>query len=472
MASSDLLKEFGFKEEKAEQTMESEPTKTGYPKPINAYRFVFEAFNLSIEETYFWLLNHLRIDLGFPEVAKVVDVFSGSVTSTFWGQIQQRLGIQQDRVATYLKYISDMVKALFQIVREIKVIDERLDYYEKSYKGEESSEVVLKGYWVDLVEGGIKNPASVYGLSREVGFAILPDLFFSTKPMKSDNIDKYVDGLKYNRKVREVLKRKLKQYLTWKEHTYKELKTRRSFTIKYLKQHYNTIRMYMNWIKPYLFYVRRLSGKTDAHLTPDVVSAFETAILDLEFIAKKPVGKDVYACILAHFHYTTKPSMEFVQPPDYQHKGPIHVGRVEVSLKAYAWTKQEFDNYLKMKEKEDLEILGDVDATLKEIFDALGDDLRNYLEEKGEKIEEKKEEKPKQPSVLDPFTSLFKGFGDIFSRKEVSKSKSVKKKGWEAEKVKESFEINELKKKATKTALSLMWLLYKNYKKSHGLLNW
>ena len=91
---------------------------TDYPKPLNHYRIIYDSFSASIEESYFWVLNHLRADLGFPRVIKVQDIMASSEQSSFWGQAQQRLSIQQDRVSQYLGVIGKMVKELFQMVRE------------------------------------------------------------------------------------------------------------------------------------------------------------------------------------------------------------------------------------------------------------------------------------------------------------------------------------------------------------------
>jgi elongation factor P hydroxylase len=73
-------------------------------------------------------------------------------------------------------------------------------------------------------------------------------------------VDEAVDNLKgFNEKVKEVLKRKLVQYYVWKYRTYLELKQRRVFMLKSLRHFYTTIRMYAEWLKPYLLNVRRLS---------------------------------------------------------------------------------------------------------------------------------------------------------------------------------------------------------------------
>jgi len=209
------MKKYGFKPEYDEETRNKAPTYTGYPKPVNRDRMYVEGFNMSIEEPYFWVLEYIRYMNGFQKVDKITDLFAASENSSFFGSAQQRLGAQQDKVSQYLATVGKMVKELFQLVRELRVLDERLSYYVDSMnitsKSRESAEITLKGIWVDMVEQGAKNPASVYGMAREVQFTTLPDLFFSTHPTKQDDVDEYVSTRRseFNRKVREVLARKL-----------------------------------------------------------------------------------------------------------------------------------------------------------------------------------------------------------------------------------------------------------------------
>ena len=113
--------------------------------------------------------------------------------------------------------------------------------------------------FIDMVEQGAKNPASVFGMPRELQFATLPDLFFSVNPRTSADVDAAVDPLEFNDMVKRVLKRKLYAFLKWKENTSTEIKQRRSFTLKYLTQHWEVIRMYMNWCRPYLRHIHRLT---------------------------------------------------------------------------------------------------------------------------------------------------------------------------------------------------------------------
>jgi hypothetical protein len=165
MASSELLKEHKFKEEIYEE-VQDKYLPTGFPKPSKRYRLIYEVYDLSVEETYFWILKYLRHDVAFPQIDKLEDTFAAAEGSAFFGVIQQRVGLQQDKVSQFLATIGKMVKELFQLVRELRILDERTSYYKGAEResgkplGErrKSDEITLKGMFIDLVQGGAKNP--------------------------------------------------------------------------------------------------------------------------------------------------------------------------------------------------------------------------------------------------------------------------------------------------------------------------
>ena len=439
---------------------------TGYPRPDGRYRLYVEGFNISIEEPYFWVLDYMRYMWGYPYIDKITDIFTAAENSAFFGASQQRLGAQQDKVSGFLATIGKMVKELFQLVRELRILDERLSYYADSYtssRSAESAEITLKGIWVDMVEQGAKNPASVYGMAREVQFTTLPDLFFSTHPKKQEDVDIVVerDRAQFNRKVREVLKRKLRTFLAWKEHTYDELKNRRKFTLKYLRQHYEIIKMYMIWVKPYLKNIQRLHMDQSKMMTPDILVAFETSMIEVEILARKPQKAGISSCILTHFLFRTRPEMNYTQ--EYQ-KGPLHVGRVQMTFRAYAWTDKEINAYKKMREEEDLQLLGLIDSSVKAALDALGDELLRYLEEAGEEFTPKEKELSKK--TLAP-GSMLRGFSDMFSsfktKRPAQKSRPTKK---------DLFRLSMARADAIQKAKDSMWGIYHHFKKHHDMLNW
>ncbi len=480
MTDAELLKKYGFKPEIVEMARDQPGNQSmlpsGFPEPVHGYRVVLQQFNQSIEELYFWVLEHIKNDQGFGMLQKITDTFSASEQSSFFGSAQQRLGFQQEKVSMFLATIGKMTKELFQLVREIRILDERLGYYKDSYdpnsKSRESAEITLKGIWVDMVEQGSKNPASIYGMAKELQFVTLPDLFYSIHPKTEKDVDEEVNKLDFNNKVKEVLKRKLRSFMEWKKSTYKELQTRRKFTIKYLRQHFDIIRMYVSWVKPYLRNIKRLQ-MVDNTESVDLINAFEGSLVEVEFLAKKmpathfmqeiKYNKKVYAVVLVHFYHRTRPSMNYMQ--EYN-RGPLHVGMINLSIKAYAWTQEEIDKYIKMKREEEFELISSIDESVKAAMEALGDDLEAYLKEAGEDIEfekkeEEKKEKPKEESVLEPFVALFSGFRDLFGVKQSSSKEKLN-----------SAELSDEIAVASVSAREACWQTYKNFKKKEGMLAW
>ncbi len=461
---------------------------TGFPKPIRDYRWTLQGSNVRIEDTYGFVLDHIMQSCGYAhkDVRKITDIFATAEMSSFFGAAYQRIGIQQEKASQFLATIGKMVKELFQLVRELRIIDERLSYYRDSMSGSksaESADITLKGIWIDLVEQGAKNPASVYGMARELQFITLPDLFFSIHPQRPEDVDTLVNRLEFNRKVKEVLKRKLRSYLEWKVSTFKEHQTRRTFTLKYLRQHYDIIRMYMAWVKPYLKNIARMHPK-DMSEHPMLVKAFEFAKVEVELLAKKmPMllrideapeqNKTVYSVIVAYFSYTTRPQMSFSQ--DGVNRGPIHAGYMEVFLRAYAWTQEEIDMYLKMREKEDMELFGVIDDSLRAAMDALGDDLEKYLEEAGETLQKDKpapeitKPRVRTGSIFEPFLSVFRGFGELFGA--LGGYQGRRGAGKKGKKVDKFLMLKE-RAIAAEEARKNAWYLYKDYKKMNNMLTW
>jgi len=433
---SKLLKEFEFEEEEAE-IISGDYQKTGFPKSLRNCRLSWEVYDLSLEEPYFWLLDYFKD--GFPIIEKIEDSFAAAENSAFFGVTQQRLGAQQDRVSQFLATMGKMVKELFQMVRELRIIDERLGYYDAIEaelvkpieQRSKTAEITMKGLFVDLVQGGGKSAASVYGMARELEFITLPDLFFDAPPFKNvQELDHFLESLKenFNKNVRRVLQRHLGQYTEWKKRTHQEHQNRKKFQLAYLGQHFDIIKMYLTWIKPYLRHARSLSMKEKSLTSPELISAFEGSLLDVEILARrrKSLGKfpveengkivekekGVNSCVLVTFNYRTRAELK-VQQESYQ-RGPVHIGKMVVTFRAYAWTDQQLENYKALKQKELFELLGDVSSSVQQAMEALGDQLFRYLEEaKGKKTEEKKSNK--KPESKKTFMEKF--LGDFYTPK-------------------------------------------------------
>jgi hypothetical protein len=338
-----------------------------------------------------------------------------------------------------------------------------------------SANMTLKGFFVDLVQGGGKSPASVYGMARELEFITLPDLFFDAPPFKTrDELENHINNLRkdFNENVLRVLVRHLSQFMQWRVQTGKEHTNRKKFMLKYLEQHYQAIQMYINWLRPYLRNINRLSMKSRNMDSADLISAFEGSMLDIEVLARKgskilKVDEEtkigLWECLLVSFNYRTRAEMKVVQE-GYQ-RGPIHIGKMEMNIRVYRWTDNDVKNYKKLKEKEDLELLGGVSSSVQAAIESLGDELSMYLDEaKGKKEEVTVEEKTKK-------STMEKLFGDFYVSNKESKPDKKKIKRFMSEKeVKEA--ISGFKSIKPGHAMALSWLVYNNFKKSHRMVTW
>jgi hypothetical protein len=455
---------------------------TGYPKSISRYYMGMESWHQSIENYYYWCVNFLG-DIGFPVVHKITDIFTAAEHSSFYGAAGQRLGLAQDKVSQYLATIGKMTKDLFQLVRELRWIDERLEIYRAAFaedkegkplkdkKPESGAEQALKGMWVDLVDGvvgGQRTGSNLFVMAQQLQFTALPDLFFAITPPRLDKVDETVENeaKQFNEPLRNLLKRKLTQYLAWKKSTYDEMKSRRRFTLDYLNQHYQVIRMYIQWAKPYIKHIERLSGEQNLLENPRLIAAFESSLVEIEVLAvNRPEGsRESYACILLTFEYHTKPQMQYPGDAGY-HRGPIHVGSTRITWRSYAWTDQQVKDYLDIRRWQDLDLLVSIDKSLKSAMEALGTDLYTYLKEAEEMHAAKKEEEPekKRPiNIMEPFSAVGKGVKEAFGGLIPDIGKITF--GGKGKPAGETPNVVAARK--------LCWLHYNIFKKAHGLLAW
>lgn len=458
------------KEELMEKAKESNPFNKKSLDPDKGYKkhtVIIESMTTGLEKYYFQVLRTLRETkyhgMGFDEVIKVKDLFDASVTSSFHGHIGTKVSAMQQQAQQQLATIGSMLKTMFPIVREIRIMDERLDYYRKSLAGDENAEIALKSIWIEVVEQGMQNPNSVYSLANKVGYLTLPDLFFRINPKEgSKGIDEAMKSLKKEAsvpiKVIDVVAKKLFSYYNWKEHTYQEMQHTWKFRLKYLRQHYNSIKLYMNWVRPYLRTVQQLQMKGDYN-DADLVNAFETSKIELELLAKKSVGKDkkYNTVLLIKFNYVTKPELSYT--PQGQ-KQPLHSGRMELTIEPYVATDAEIEFYKTKKDGEDIELLSSIDMTMNE----LKDDMKKYLVEAGEKFKEDEVPinlgKPKGESMIEPFMAMGHGFLELFSF--MKPAKGTFGSGMPSGMAKQEAED---KKKAEADAMEAAWRLYDIFKK-------
>ncbi|MGM5481459.1 MAG: hypothetical protein ACQESE_03535 [Nanobdellota archaeon] len=466
-----------------------------YPEPVKRLHMTIEKQSASLEEMYYWCLDFLRSDLGYPMIEKIYDVFSASESSAQFGNTGQKQTIQQDKASQYLQYIGQFVKQLFQLVRELRVIDEKLQPY-KDWKESKSADITLKQVFSQFAEGTPQNPSpdTVYQLAQRIGYTVLPDLFFNTHIYNIKEVDREVDSgqtKEFNKQVRTVLKRKLYQFLNWKEKTERELYHRRKFLLQYLRQHWKIIQLYMSWVKPYIRTARRLASNPNHLESPEIINAFDTTRLEIEVLAKKPHSMSKndghYRCVLLNFKYTTQPKLTYDQR--FQSQAVAHTGKCTLTFRSYGWHDADIDAYRKMRDRQDIDMLKALDEHISGAFDYLGEEFEEYLAEAHEEFttekkseNEKKKEKEAEDArelfkqknkyrkwgPLEPFLSMGEGLEEL-AKSFFSASKADKKK---MEKEEPKTGDDKKKGKAGGKAAKDMGILYTVYKKSHQLLSW
>ncbi len=437
------------------------------------YKAYIESPQQSVEPFYFWILNFLqktgKFGLGFERIEKISDIFSASETSAYWGDVEARRAIQQDRFEKYMTNIGAMTKSLIQQLRDLRILEERLEYYKGANKGDAASMTALKTIWTDLVEG--KSPTSVFALAGQPGYVTLPDLFFAINPKTSSDTDisramgegEKALELQMNERVKSILKQKLKKFLLWKESTFKELDQRWKFQLKYLRQHMQVIKLYINWLKPYLANVKKL--QTVSTSRAELVKAFDTSVIELELLAisgKKPKGEpnikdpEPKAVIRIKFDFTAIPQIAFQEGGA---RGAIHLGKTIITFEGFVVTEKQIQEYIGNKNEEDFEILKSVNESI----EAMKDELEKYLKAAGEIEKKEEEKKEKKESFLDPFKAIVDGFKEIFGLDKKDKTKEVMPKF-------KSLEEKEKLENAFNDAKTRTYVAYNVFKKAFGMI--
>jgi hypothetical protein len=364
------------------------------------------------------------------------------------------------------------------MVRELRVIDERKTYYEETEaqlarpisERNKSSEITLKDIYINLVQGGAKSATSVFGMARELEFVTLPDLYFDAPPFKNlAELERHMKLLEkdFNQSVLRVLERHLRQFMEWKKRTFKELLNRRRFTLQYLSQHFEIIKMYITWLKPYLRHVEKLTLKSSRMGSPDLISAFEGSMLDIEVLAR--VHKDgANGCVLATFSYRTRAELK-VQQEGYQ-RGPVHIGKMILDLRVYGWTDKQLANYKALKDKETIMLMGNVSTSILSAMESLGVELDRYLiEAKGETDKKSDGSKENDLRAKQIKKSIFETlFGDFYTAKSVNAGSKKKSKLLREKEEKASSSIEGV----VGAAKFHCWNILKSFKKAHGMIAW
>ncbi len=432
-------------------------------QPMN-YHIIYDTFSQTLEPVYFWTLDFLRSDapsgLGL-QVEKIEEEFEASAGGGYFGELGARASAMQDRAMAILRQVNAIIKEIVNLIYDLKEYEMRLETYnnidpkkQSDLEERKTSELSLRSIWMDQVDIK-KGIGSINNLTRgDLQFVTLRDGFMQASDLKEAN------KLDLNKRVKSILKKKLSEYLQWRDYSEKELRKRYSIEKNYLKSQIDSLKLYTKWARPYLRASQKLGMKEIGETklpNPDIVAAFNNMQMELSLFAKKEIKPEsifpeysrfefedkYFACLQVDFKYRTVPqSVRSGQSTHY-----AHLGTVDVYFSAYAMTEKEMEKIQKEEVFEDMALVEHLtDVSLKE----LQEDIDKYLGDEEDKIKEKNKS----------FPNPMKGLLDTLKPIKLFKRKAGK------------YETEKLSQAARNAAKQNCLVIYDVFKKAHRMMTW
>jgi hypothetical protein len=451
--------------------------KSKWAKPVSSYKMVFDSQQAQLEPIYYWVLDFVQ-DFRW-NVEKMADNFMASPGSGQFADMSQRATKLQEEGMKILGGLNQVVKSVLNLIYDLKEFEIRLAHYDDARssdpKRKEQGMLALKQIWLDNVDLK-RGRGSIHQMAAELGYTTIREVFMmanSVEDLKKMNKDE--DGGLINDQVMRILIPRISEFLKWIDYSESELRKRMQIEKSYLRSQVDTIKLYSQWMKPYLKAADELRQR-GFEGNAALVNAFSTSMFELTLFATgkeaSPPGKygsynmrrKYLPVMVLTLRYRGHVSQRVTQKGDYAY---AMGGRVEMTFDSYALNSEEIDLVKKkMKAEEVAESLnfsGDVAA---ESLDALKQDIDHFLNDDKEakkELEKKKEEKKVED--INPFSALVSVF---FGKKE--EKKGEKPKIEKSEDIKPDNYIEKAARDiASRSAADTLYKVYDIYKKSHGM---
>jgi hypothetical protein len=439
-----------------------------FKEPLEEHKLVYDSAAEGLEPVYFFILD--RMNEFFPGgVEKFVDSFVSSPGSghfaEFFGYMGKASKYQEEAMKS-LGMVNNLIKAIINLIYDLKNFEIRLDSYEKA-KSKDPKEawagiLGLKQIWLDNVDLK-RGRGSIHAMTNEMDFATLRDSF-----MLAESVDK-VDSMDLNDRIKYIIKPRLQEFLTWKDQSEIELRKRYEMEKTYLRSELESLKLYTRWAKPYLMAAERLHPK-EAGKRAELVSVFNSILLNLVLFGKKElkpekllVTKELpkpfksvkwkrkyYQCMLVEFFFRGIP--QNIGQGRY-----AFGGRTEVIFRSYALNDDEIEKLNgKLSDTEVNDALKLVEGLTEDSLIQIQEDIKYFLEDKKPEEEKKKEDKG-----TNPFFALL-GIG---KKKEVKKEEKKK-----IEKIApDNYYEKVLRELAQNESKKACFTIFDIYKKAHGM---
>ena len=406
---------------------------TGKPAPLWENKLVYDTNASTLEPLYYWLLDFITGTVGPPE--KVVDTFTASPGSAYFGELGMKAQKMQEEGMKILGNVNIVIKSIINLVYDLRNFDMRLKQYEKAKSKDpvekEAGILGLKEVWMSSVDMQRGN-GSINYMAQGYGFTTLRPAFMAAKSEAS------VDDMDLNDIVKRVLKPRVSEFFSWIKISEAEMRKRYDIERSYLKSQIDSLKLYSSWVKPYLQAAEQLRMKESGDAA--LVSVFDQMILELQLYAKKELDKK--EAILAK-----DLPIEFIKKLDdmrpfykiltvdfkfrtyHTPQGAPHAGRVEIDFKAYVLNEDEILVMDKLRTDKDKDSMLNISKNLSEnSLEQLKEDIDYFLAPK-------KEEKKGDETI---FGDIYKDFKKTFyGQTRLEKEEELKEKTAEDEKEKE-----------------------------------
>ncbi len=419
----------------------------------------YDSLSEGMEHIYFWMLDFMRdtkpggLNL---KVWKGSEEMEASVSSGYFGEIGQRSTLMQQKAMEYMGTINNIIKSVLNLIYDLKEFEIRIETYDKQNEPDKDEKDAairsLKGIWMDQVDAR-KGRASINLLAQDLNFVTIRDAFFHVNDVES------LEKIDLNERVKTILKRKLHEYNAWVKVSEKEIKTRYNVERAYLKSQIATLKMYSNWVKPYLKAAQKLKMKEFNR--PDIVNAFSNMEFEVKLYGKQEIKpgkvhesfKDLeienkyYTVIEVAMHFRSVPSVLSGQGG----RQYVHGGRTDITFNGFSMDSADLEILESIEFYEDMDLIENyIGTSLKEVEDQ----IEKYTKE------EAKEGKKEVRKTENPFAGVVNSFKEMFK---------PLKGNFHFKAPKTKFIESELNNIAVDNAKKLAFSVYNIYKKTHGM---
>lgn len=411
----------------------------------------------SVGKYYHAVLKELRDPGigGFKDLVRVDQSLAASPTSAFYGDIANRKAYAKEQFDKSMGLINNIIQTVMKLIYSLREFDQILDIFKKLESSDDKEKVAaelnLRRIYLDEVDikkgrGSIHNMTTAQGME----FVSLRDNFLIVKDLKS------IDDLTTNDRVKRILKDRFSEYTNWKELYRKDVEGRKRLQKQYLKNQVESMKMQLDWAKPYYTLMQQLDIGTGV-ADPDLLAGLDTSIITTRVrgvIGGEGEGKLATAFLDVEFKFKTSP----IQVTSEQGRAYHHIFRTEINYVPYVMKNSD---YAKIMQKETLKDIDFLKELVGESLDTIRDDLVKYLGGEDIKEEEKKQKKENPfEFLIMPFRPLLNPIIDLFRPRE------------EGEIIYSSYKLNNDIKELTEVIIKKADDSYGNFKDEHQLITW